>query len=430
MNRTETHKEYIFPQQAIGTAISRAVLSLFGLKWRPRVVRQNRQRKYGNLDHVDYAVPCFELSGPTNLTPVEISEQIFDWLAANEPLLLEKMQFESVSGYVNSKLRDTYMNEVVQLASKWFDSPAPSNDEKISYEAYVLKKLDDVMAPNRLSVTDAACRLIQDMCTKLRIGFGIKEFVNDFSGQKTELVSEDTAFPGLGRHSSPASDAVLAGSLGGDGQRIANEQHKKAVGNSRVICGSDDICENVNNLLDHTNIEGVVRDSSTGATFFEYEKEAVPLRSYKGALYEAAIILYLLHDMQRPEDVDNRQFTILIPQKNHQLIYEMSRQLKQPNRVHCFDALVSKADIVELTTKGLSVNRHFKAIAETLSSFKHTHYVLSAENRHWLLSLIDFPTEISSYLSKNQLPAVFDALNQTTLAMEALTGPELHGDRG
>lgn len=440
------------PQLTLGRLVAHAVEDLYGLKWHPRVVRLRNKRIASSLQFIDYVIPCFELGQKLQTSPQKITKEIAAYLEDNRAKTVgleihDSFQAEAVNGYLNFRLADEYLTKAVEAAAQWFESPIPVGKQVRSKFLVIGPPLAN---GEEFYTVDTVNSYIHNLYNLLGNGPTTTFLMNDYSEEAatylatylenslkstSRLEAKKTPIHrqvkrALAKNSADPTTKNILKILG----EIRTEwlaSRKELLSDLKIkdysVILESDIANKVHEYLDrqltYSDQNNIVFDTGTSAVYYDDPTLPVALRSIDGLLYKPAYVMFALkHLLAETHQNGQKVLVIIAPQKMHQLIYDHTSFLTGNNgfgtEIVCFDPLVSRADILEIQESILSFRDHFQQIAQTLVTSK---IVLNQEHkRKELLSLVDTPIELTDFVARQQLPAIFDLVNQTTTALNSL----------
>lgn len=416
-----------YPVATIASIVQVAIKQCYGLDWNPRVVRQAKKLAVGSLKHIDYAVPCFELTRQVDEPTLQIVDRLVievRSLLAQDVRLSEALKVEAVGGFVNFELSYDYLTEVVGMAADWFVRPEflepKHHNTFISIEPHLVSR-----AP-RQEVTNVAYAYIDALHTLLKYSMDGHFLLSDFSYETTQHISRTRGFKagkkenGLYIHNhellSHESTRGEIEKLRKRWTRLHTPQKTKAHW-PYITHAESEMTTSVHAYLEDLpqtkSGEGIIKDEANKAVYFIKTDKAIPLRSANGLLYRTAFILYLVNEQLMASSHD-AHIVVLSPQRLHSFIYEFSLLLvDQSRKIICFDPYVSRADLLQIKQAIPSLPTHFKKLRRVLTEVNTKSLNSSSMLRSDVLSLVDLPGELCSFVARNQLPAVFDALGDS-----------------
>lgn len=433
----------IHPKLLIANVVARAVAITFGAEWQPRVVRYQKSQMLGSLNTIDYVVPCFELGKLLEAEPLRIAEKLAMAVSAN--MIKEiggQLEVEAVGGYLNFQLTENYMQGTLSDVAHWFQKPhfmyeAPTDNHLLVIESGAAG--DSMTA----SIIEHAYFDLQALYTLLGNKLSLHYLLRDGSGEAVADLSEAVSSVLKTHNSAPLSDnekmSIRSGikkALITDGYPDTNSGTSSEVvrvlqdvrkdwaelwkarpsnflADSQALISESSIAGLVNAYLDDQTSalsRILIRDEANRAVYFAQGDVLVALRSVEGLLYAPAFILFVLDDLLTKLEKTKGSLVVLAPQRLHLELYEFAKLLQAKTPVVCFDAQVSKADILEIEATGLSMRDCLQEVQIALGSVK-SDLLAGVHSRQSILSLVDLPLELNAYLLNHQFPAVFDLLN-------------------
>ncbi len=457
----EKHKSKlsIYPQVLIGSVLSSTLQKLYGVQFDLRMVRQNRKKKVGTLDFIDYAIPCFELARELNISPEVIAKRLAESVSSSKDesdvgQYIRDSYIEAVDGYLNFQLSDNYLAKLISQAAQWFSLPQLITASVRPQAMLVIgPTISETVQPydtmyQALFCADAMYKLLGKEVPKYCL---LRDYSEDTLDILTGLLEaiDNSKLPGVYPNSrtfeftrqtksfmtksgeNPENEKVTK--LYGEKRNDWLKLHKKSLSfldqpENRVLFESS-LAYQVNGFIDELSdnrLKGIIHDAETGAVYYITPgNEALALRSAGGLLYSFAYLLFALEAILGViEEKRNGEVLIIVPQKLHPIIYQYFAMLKEykslSSTIICFDPAVSQADIVEINRSIPRLMEHFTNLSTVLKD------VMASDLDHYkarqnVLSLIDLPSELSSYIAGGNLAALFDALNHSALAANELS---------
>jgi hypothetical protein len=450
MSAIKTRKQE-FPSTLINTAIGQIAFEIYGKRWIPRAVRLRGNVGTSKLEHIDYAVPCFELAQQIKREPDRVSNRIHSLLITDKYRTIvpqEKFKIESVNGYVNFQLTNEYIDSLLDMTTQWFAKP---NAIGLIAKTNLLVLAPNFIPENSTRTTDLSVHLLDSLFNILDTKPTIEYLLNDKSENyvnylvnyidNTNLLGRPKLNP-LNRaktykevksylfNKDDKNSSVKKAIFELRTSRLKERKNTlKALGFNEYKTVSESSLYNFvgdlfNKLAKESNSLKLVFDPKNPAVFYNDPSYPAPLRSITGTIYHLGYIYYLVYSIVTDQtNGKGLAHVIIAPQKIHSYIYEFAEELsknyKRKNKLVCFDPQVSRADIDEINRSIKSLKGHFNNLSEQLLFSKAR--LQNKNTRKDILGLLDFPLELSGYVNNQQVPAIFDLLNQTTYYLKNIS---------
>ncbi len=419
----DSKQYFIPPSDAIHASVKLAIKELYGKTWDPRVVRQNKKLNVGTLLNIDYAVPCFELARsvgePSSITAKKIKKCLSDKESNTESL-----QIESVGGFVNFELSNDYLISSVRNACRQYTKNEVSNYKGLTN--FVIFEPKIISTAPRQEITAIAYKYLDQLHRLFGYEMESKFLLSDYSAEtldymlskkqlktKSKSPSEKKTF----NHELFEQQSTI-NALNILRNRLLKYNLPKV---DQARSRYDYVLESSITLKTHSFLDGltsrstpnIVKDDANKAVYLVIGNDALPLRSSRGLLFRAAYYLYLVdYTIQSIRDYDS--LVLIAPQNLHlfaRMLIKNSKSKKHQNIIF-FDPSVSKADIEQIHGSISAISIHFRNLARILKYFEDSNKI-SSKSRADVLFLVDFPAEIKRFILKNQLPSLFDSINQS-----------------
>lgn len=415
----------IHPKFIIQHLVASTVRELYKVKWQPRVVLQKqREIEDSSLSSIDYAVPCFELSQLVDASPIELSREIASHLATrltdtSDTDYHKEIETESVSGYVNFRLKEPLINRVINSSMQWYKNPthlAPENQLNL----HILGSSEGGSGAMR------AAELLYDVGHVLGVDVRCTRIVSDASAKYiTDLASQHSNTPQESAEYKRRLKSAVAHDLDVRAafQSIANhrdEEQSSADGTFGAAVqnvSQQSAAPDVHVFLDEklaamTEVhDAFIFDEANRAVYYSRDHDVVALRSAEGFLYEHAYMLHYLHSLQLTDTSADR-IVLFAPHQEHRLITAfLSILYGDDMRVALFDPAVSKLDIAEFVAHAQSVDGVLVAAQQYLRDFNVVD-IDSSPDRYNVLQVADFSVDALMALEAVNMPSFFDTLNQ------------------
>lgn len=451
-----------FPLQMIPSLIRSASKKKFGITWQPYAVRQQKTLKVGKLDFVDYGVPCFELAKLAGIDIHKVATEIVKCIAQDRTIFTEHeadlFSLEGINGYINFQLSEKYILQLIQKTRHWLEQPSLLAGHSTPQSFLILEpSLTDGQGK---VITDASCQFINQLNTLLSIPTVTYLLLSDSSEEALDLISNDIdktrplnvhfdkpeSFISsekmklrrqLQRILAQTQDLTVSTTLvevvrSSQRQwRLRRQRRLKLLGIDNVnLISESEITLKTHELIDK-EIRGsnkpIIKDHTTPAAYYFIDKHTLlPLRSAQGHLFKSAYVLYALtYCLDQLKRRTGNKIVVIAPHKFHRLVMNGARaQLHKKNGAKgliCFDPQVSRPDLLEIQTEIHSLQQHFKTIDKELRNFQAADFHL-INHRRALLTLLDLPVELSDAVVNNQLPLLFDTINQSITSLHQING--------
>jgi hypothetical protein len=434
-------KTYRYPRQNIQRVVASVFDKAYGQVWDPRVVRQTKQLKLGSLEHIDYAVPCFEMSQVLKQSPAAISEKLAHEITANN---IGNFKVEAVGGYLNFQISNHYLAEALTVAEAWFKEPWGLSGQKQSTDFLIVGPTLGIES-TLPTLSRVAHGYIHDVYDTLEQEAPLVQLVGDSSAEVVDglvkLLSQEATPASLRqlRRSSLLTNQNAQKELKQLKDSFLEDSENTMFKDGTLVMESEldqeaqDFFATVAPLAEGVNA-GVVKDDDSGAAYYLQEDKAWSLRSSSGLLYKLAYVLYMIKKLTTASQADAQSSLIVMAsQRLHPVIYSFAFTNLGPeasSRIVCFDPAVSHADITEITQHNMDTSELLDMIFKNLADLpKNDGFKFPEVERMAILGLIDFLIELNSYVMNNQIPAIFDALNQSFILAKLLS-PEFDVSRG
>ncbi|MDZ7786504.1 MAG: hypothetical protein U5L95_05310 [Candidatus Saccharibacteria bacterium] len=414
------------PRQLLSEAIRTSIKELFDVSWTPRVIRQHKNKSYGKLTFVDYAVPCFEIARSLGISPEDLTKKICNNLVIKHPCITSRFTVDSVDGYINFELCDQFIYSALKDSAQWYKKP-----QTLSSEAgFNFLVLGDETFGDATNIQRKACFLIQDIYRKLGAETRIKCIFSNYSKEAIEQIANFFIKNNKDKKKKLTVRSTVKRSLRHNvSSDFINEyktryslqvrQKLQNIEYGNFIYESD-LAEETHTFISQfvtSHPKQFIKDETSFAVFLACDDEYVSLRTSSGILYRAAFILFLLNSILKETNSHSESPVVIAPQYMHNFINEAAK-LFSSSGVVCFDPKVSSADIRDLSSIK-SLSNHFSQIITVISELSEVK-IHNRETRQNLLILVDLPIELNEYVADKRLPALFDLLNNSKDKLELL----------
>ena len=426
--------EYI--RDRIKVRVSELVAAEYGIDWHPRIVRQRKSLQVGTLAYIDYAIPCHELAEKTKTSPREIAINIERLLKLDAS---QGFEAEAIEGFINFELSRQTLVKMQKQSSDWYVNPELLNSGFTDIR-YLMVGLS-VATKEDLGTTERTHAYLEQIYKSFRISTKSNHLVDDYSNIITEPLFE--LLRGATAEGQPSLYRSIRNFLSNpemlDEDLDINKAHKelcsewvvsrkeKGYAHDSLTFGSA-IREDVHAFLDgYESGEAfeILKDEASKAVYYIGGGDTLSLRSANGMLYTPAFVLFMLHK-EIHQSIGNEGKSALVVMGSHRLsliisayIQALVSGLRSSEAIMYFDPRVSKADVIELSTKAPNIKNLFKDANGCLQKIQADDFN-DVFKRRAILNLIDFPLEISEFAGRLLLPQLFDGVSQVAESIELI----------
>lgn len=433
-----------YPHHAINNIIASTAKDIYGVNWSPRVVRFRPKEVSSSLQYIDYAVPCFDLAKKINTSPKvianKISKSLHKYTDKECTAVLDNFCFEALSGYVNFQLQDGYFEKYLLLASEWFRTPSLVNLSRKDVKFLVYSSTFDTLPAQKTLYS--AYSYLDKLYQLTKFDFSSTFVISDYSDTSIESIANKVTNDTKRKQNLITSYSLVRKEITDNSytNKIISEATRKVskecitvhrkraaklkINNHDIVLESS-ISKQVNIFLDGLKKQqaelNLIFDKETASIYFDNPNTPVALRSADGILHKSSFVLYLMDKAL----VDGQNLIILAPQTIHQFLKQfVANKLRgdatSDRAIVYFDPQVSSADIFEMETSKIKLKPHFNQLAMILQ--KNIDKSDTGNGmRYNLLSLADMPMELYDLVANNQLPAIYDLINQSNFTLGVLT---------
>lgn len=434
----ETKQDIAFPQVVIKRAVESAVKTLYQIDWDSHVVRQHRILNMSKLQFIDYAVPCFELAKLTGMDAATVANDVLLQIQQDD-LLITSFKSETISGYINFEVPEDFLKLALLRTIEWFKSPQTLHESGVSHEFLVSGPTIGLEA--QFALTQRACCYISELYKLMGVKYAMRNLVCDISEDALQQLANEWLNVGNASQNSALDQmrfrrAFESYVIQENGESGANQivdllqQVHATFKNGDYASSKDgwtdvfesDIAAAVQVFLDDEankdSNPSLIRDAVSSALYYSKGDSVVALRSAKGVLYKSSFIIYFLTEIVK-EVSDSGQAILIAPSRNDLIIRDFLQNSLNKEAVVYFDPRVSQADIQEIAPSIESIASHFQNITESLGVVRQEDF-FEPNVRQSILSLIDTPVMLDVLIGKDQIPAIFDLLNQSIQSLAAI----------
>ncbi len=421
-----TVRSHQTPKHVLEEMVAKTVAALFDAHVAMRVVMQRRSVSVSKLEHIDYAIPCFELAKRLELRPNDVASRIAGSLNASKDM--SGFRVEAIAGYVNFQVPDEMVWEAVRHTSEWLTSsrkPAPAHaaDTFIVVDSMMGSGQNRDHTAKVVGYLDEIYKLLGKKCSIVSLlGDASEDAVQAYAGGSDKKPRGEGSVLQFRREIVASQRPHSGHSLSPELSRLMEERRASMRAASPADVSSNTVVESeiaamVHEFLDgvtETNI-GVVRDPGSFAVYFEGSTTPVALRSAQGFLYSPAYALYILATLAN--DYDMSRVVVLAPAQLEHALNELFTAVRRDSgvRLTFFDPHTSLADVLEITRQTSSLDEHFLALADTLNAVGPAQ-LRSVAGRQTVFEAIDTPSLLAEVVDHKLMPALFDCINQSIRA--------------
>lgn len=419
---TAGRPDHRLPQQMIRFASERVVIDLFGVSYDMRAVRQHRMISDSTLSFIDYAVPCYELAKAVGIDHQIVAAYITEALK-DKAYSLKGFKIEALAGYVNFQVPDSLLTNAMQHTSTYLASSFDVNPDSAIHRFIFL---DSLMGERERDLAETVSQYLTYIYTSLGRKCRIQSLIGDSSESVLDrkarspgvnLKMAKKSINGLQLRRQIVHSQLLQGEEKGS-ERLLHTPNNTT--NDQIL--ESDIAAEVHIYLDSKISEGaLIGDPASRAVYFDDGNLCVALRSCEGFLYSLAYALFVLE--AAGQEGDEPMATVLVSTRLQPTITTLLSNIQQESKkmpFSYFDPQTSKADVLEIESEIESIDDYFSVLAGALESAKHS-LLHDRRGRQAILEIIDVPSELNNVAERQQLPILFDSINQSIQAQISLT---------
>ncbi len=451
------------PREFLGQVLKVAVYQTYGVDFMPEVNKQAKAIEAGNGKHIDYVFPCFELANLLKSNPGEVAETLAEhvkrWLHKSHPTMLDNVQTEAVSGYINFELSENYLSETAYYVAHWLQKPQSRKDRNKYVFLLVAGSTLGQAADDQHAET--VYRFISDIYHVAGYNLKSEYLIPDSSEEIAELLNlqmwindnNDQAQSVADYRQELSISAPLAqrekkisawlASLETDLTR-ANvkklqdllKHYIQAVNLSNFEDSTkpnaqqeSEIIAKTNRWIDEYSLNseglGLIRDPESKAAYYHIESGPMAsLRTATGVPLKAAYLLYATNKLLKKVKQDKTASPIIViaPQRFHQLLYNHANRViieSAFNSFVCIDPAVAQKALMHQEKLPESLSTALTQVSHTLA-YAISRKAYNTEDRQKILSLIDVPVEFRELVTKSRPLELVTLLSNSVATAEQL----------